>query len=96
MASNSEKRSKTQMVIMVTGASGLVGRAIQRVVAETPARPEEKFIFLSSKDADLKSEEETRLLFEKHRPTHVIHLAAMVGGLFKNLTHNLDFFVRLD
>jgi len=30
-------------------------------------------------------------LFEKVRPTHVIHLAAMVGGLFKNMKYNLDF-----
>ena len=39
------------------------------------------------------SEEETQQLFEKHRPTHVIHLAAMVGGLFRNLAYNLDFLV---
>ena len=38
--------------------------------------------------------EQTRALFEKHRPTHVIHLAAMVGGLFKNMKYKLDFWVR--
>lgn len=36
----------------------------------------------------------TRKIFEKHHPTHVIHLAAMVGGLFHNMSHNLDFLVR--
>ena len=41
----------------------------------------------------LRSEEETAALFEKYQPTHVIHLAAMVGGLFYNLKHNLDFWV---
>ena len=35
----------------------------------------------------------TRHLFEKHKPTHVIHLAAMVGGLFKNMKYKLDFLV---
>ena len=35
----------------------------------------------------------TRVLFEKHRPTHVVHLAAMVGGLFKNMKYKLDFLV---
>ncbi|XP_061634503.1 GDP-L-fucose synthase-like isoform X4 [Phyllopteryx taeniolatus] len=35
---------------------------------------------------------ETRDVFRKHQPTHVIHLAAMVGGLFKNLKCNLDFW----
>ncbi|NWR40571.1 FCL synthase, partial [Tachuris rubrigastra] len=38
------------------------------------------------------SSSETKALFERHRPTHVIHLAAMVGGLFKNLRSNLDFW----
>jgi len=37
----------------------------------------------------------TRVLFEKHKPTHVIHLAAMVGGLFKNMKYKLDFLVSL-
>ena len=36
----------------------------------------------------------TRALFEKHHPTHVVHLAAMVGGLFKNMKYKLDFLVR--
>lgn len=40
-----------------------------------------------------RSTEETRAAFQKHQPTHVIHLAAMVGGLFKNMKHNLDFWV---
>merc|ERR1719446_270189 len=31
-------------------------------------------------------------MFEKFKPTHVIHLAALVGGLFRNLKYNLDFF----
>uniref|UniRef100_A0A8C9E8C9 GDP-L-fucose synthase n=1 Tax=Phocoena sinus TaxID=42100 RepID=A0A8C9E8C9_PHOSS len=35
---------------------------------------------------------QTRALFEKVRPTHVIHLAAMVGGLFRNIKYNLDFW----
>ena len=40
----------------------------------------------------LSSEEETVALFEKHRPTHVIHLAALVGGLFANMKANCDFY----
>lgn len=39
--------------------------------------------------------EQTKKLFDKHKPTHVLHLAAMVGGLFRNLQHNLDFLVRV-
>ena len=40
-------------VIVVTGGTGLVGKAIEAVVNEGEARPDEKWIFLSSKDADL-------------------------------------------
>ncbi len=43
-------------VVLVTGGTGLVGSAIRRVVEESPL-PNEKWIFLSSKDADLKSVE---------------------------------------
>jgi GDP-L-fucose synthase len=41
-----------------------------------------------------RNRKDTEVLFEKYRPTHVIHLAALVGGLFRNLSRNLDFFVR--
>jgi len=78
-------------VILVTGGSGLVGRGIQQVVSQD-TRPGETWVFLSSKDANLLSEAETRAVFEKHQPTHVIHLAALVGGLFANMKANCDFF----
>lgn len=88
---SADKKPRQGKVIMVTGSSGLVGKAIQKVAEEDP-RPDEKFVFVSSKDADLTSRAETEALFEKHHPTHVIHLAAMVGGLFRNLRYNLDFW----
>lgn len=78
-------------VILVTGGSGLVGRGIQEVVKQQPCQGE-TWIFLSSKDANLLSESETVALFEKHQPTHVIHLAALVGGLFANMSANCDFY----
>ena len=34
---------------------------------------------------------QTEQIFAQHRPTHVIHLAALVGGLFKNMKYKLDF-----
>ena len=137
-------------VVLVTGGTGLVGQGIQAVLEKGEKKEGETWIFLSSKDADLRyaargallarhqehgrraspkttKERRCRLhigstqragprpllmprttspplpasdlkateaLFEKHKPTHVIHLAAMVGGLFKNMSHNLDFLVR--
>lgn len=81
-------------IILVTGGSGLVGKAIQNVLSEEKL-PGEEWIFISSKDADLCDFNSTKTLFDKFKPTHVIHLAAMVGGLFHNMSHNLDFFVRI-
>lgn len=39
--------------ILVTGGSGLVGRAIQKVVEDGARLPGEDWVFVSSKDADL-------------------------------------------
>lgn len=42
-------------VILVTGGSGLVGRAISEIVeAQNEALPDEKWIFTNSTDADLR------------------------------------------
>jgi len=78
--------------VLVTGGSGLVGRAIQDLLKSAEnTREDEKWVFLSSKDGDLRDAEAVRKLFQQHKPTHVIHLAALVGGLYNNMKHNLDF-----
>lgn len=41
-----------EKVVVVTGGNGLVGRGLQHVVKESKL-PNEKWIFLSSRDADL-------------------------------------------
>jgi GDP-L-fucose synthase len=84
-------------VILVTGGKGLVGRAIEHVVNTEPEgsrfgkKPGETWIFVGSVDGDLRDQEQTRELLEKYKPTHVIHLAALVGGLFKNMKYKLTF-----
>lgn len=79
------------MVVLVTGGTGLVGKAIESVVNEQ-AVANETWFFASSKDADLRDKASTKALFEKVKPTHVIHLAAMVGGLFRNLKYKVEFY----
>lgn len=84
-------------VVLVTGGSGLVGQAIKTVIEEEKKIggehiSNETWIFCGSKDGDLRDKAQTTALFAKYRPTHVIHLAAMVGGLFHNMGNNLDFF----
>lgn len=82
-------------VILVTGGSGLVGKAVEQFVTKgdgAAAAAGERWVFLSSKDADLRDRAETFALFERLRPTHVIHLAAFVGGLFRNLKYKVEFY----
>ncbi|CAG5130171.1 unnamed protein product [Candidula unifasciata] len=79
-------------IILVTGGTGLVGKGIEAAVEREGKRNDEEWHFVSSKDADLTDRASTEALFARIKPTHVIHLAAMVGGLFRNLKYNLDFF----
>lgn len=76
---------------MVTGGSGLVGSAIKDFVEANPKENEE-WVFLSSKDGDLRDRVETEAIFDKYKPTHVIHLAAKVGGLFANMAQKVEFY----
>lgn len=76
--------------VLVTGGTGLVGKAIERVISENNPN-KDVFYFAGSKDGDLTIQSDTKALFDKVKPTHVIHLAAMVGGLFHNMNNNLDF-----
>jgi GDP-L-fucose synthase len=84
--------SDSGTVVIVTGGSGLVGMGIQTVVQQDPLAADEKWIFLSSKDGSLTDRQETEAIFEKYKPTHVIHLAAKVGGLFANMAQKVEFF----
>lgn len=43
--------------VLVTGGSGLVGMGIRKVIEDEEKRPDEEWIFISSKDCDLRFEE---------------------------------------
>lgn len=56
------------------------------------AQKNEEYIFLSSKDGDLRDMESTKAIFEKYKPTHVIHLAARVSviGILRKKTNHTN------
>jgi GDP-L-fucose synthase len=83
--------SSAKIRVLVTGGTGLVGKAIETVIREEN-NSDEFWFFASSKDADLRDRASTHALFDRLQPTHVIHLAAMVGGLFKNLRYKVEFY----
>ncbi len=77
-------------VVLVTGGTGLVGSAIQRYVKNINGC---EWLFVGS-ELDLASCDYTRIFnfFKKYRPSYVIHLAAKVGGLYRNARSNFDMF----
>jgi len=78
------------MKILVTGGSGLVGMALQDVLKKTD------YIVLtpSSKECNLTHYEETLSYFQTNKPDFIIHLAANVGGLYKNMNDKVGMFEK--
>ena len=72
--------------ILVTGGSGLVGSSINSI---KEYYQEYDFIFLDSKMCNLLDFQSTFSLFKELQPNYVIHLAACVGGLFKNMSQKV-------
>ena len=68
--------------VLVTGAGGLVASAIQ---SEGKKYPEYEFLFSGRRDHDLTKQEDVERLFVEFKPDYVIHTAARVGGIGKNL-----------
>ena len=77
------------MKVLVTGGTGLVGSALKSISGDYENYT---FFFLSSKDCDLTNYEKTLNLFQRIRPEFVIHLAANVGGLFKNMNQKVEMY----
>ena len=77
------------MKILVTGGSGLVGYGIKQLKMD-----KHDIMYLSSKDCDLSDYESTLSTFQKYKPDAIIHLAACVGGLFKNMNYKVDMYEK--
>lgn len=79
------------MKVLITGGSGLVGSSIKELVNLQDGNNE--YIFLSSKDTDLRDSVACEKLFSNSNFYTVIHLAARVSGLYGNLSNNYSMLV---
>ena len=70
--------------ILVTGGSGMVGHSLKIFLPNAT--------YISSKDCDLRKQEEVQKLFNAVNPRYVIHLAAKVGGVKANSEQLGDFY----
>jgi GDP-L-fucose synthase len=78
------------MRILVTGGKGMVGNYINNIVSNQYKN--HTFIFLSRSDCDLINREAVIQYFNKKDIDYIIHLAASVGGLYKNMDNNIKIF----
>ena len=79
------------MKVLVTGAYGLVGRSLQKVVKNNFDGNE--YCFLSRQQCDLRNLVDVKVLFNEFKPDVVIHLASCVGGVYDNMNKNYTYLV---
>ena len=79
-----DKKSK----IYVSGHKGMVGSAILRRLKENGYT---NLVMASSKELDLRNQQEVNNFFIKERPNYVILAAARVGGIKANIKYPGDF-----
>ena len=81
-----KKEATIKKKLLITGGNGLVGSALKKVINNDLYETK----FLSSKECNLSNYEATYELFKNFKPNFVIHLAASVGGLFKNMNFKVN------
>lgn len=77
-----------QSKIFVAGANGMVGSAIVRVLESQGFK---NIIKKSSKELDLRNQQQVQDFFEKEKPEFVFLAAAKVGGIHANNTYPAEF-----
>lgn len=80
------------MKILITGSTGMVGKNLKEHIFTYYNKINYEYLFLTSNSCNLLSYNETYNVFNKFKPDIVVHLAANVGGLYKNLNNNIQMF----
>ncbi len=75
--------------IFIAGSNGMVGSAILRKLKKDGFK---NLITRSSRELDLRNQEEVYSFFEKEKPDYVFLSAAKVGGIFANKSYPGEFF----
>lgn len=80
-------RLKPKDRILITGGTGMVGRALTKVLKQYG---QENVYSFSSKDVDLRNSFATNKIIENIKPNFVFHLAARVHGIGGNKKYKSD------
>lgn len=73
--------------ILITGSTGMVGRALVRHLQTENYR----LLHPTHAELDLRDQAKVVAYFQAYKPTHVFHLAAIVGGIHANNTYPAKF-----
>ena len=76
--------------ILVTGAAGMLGRAVCKSLRST----DNDIIELTRNKVDLKNSEDTLRFFSRNKPDLVVHCAALVGGIAANINGGSKYFLE--
>lgn len=77
------------MRILVTGGNGMMGRTINDLIKDDKSND---YVFLTRQMCNLLNRQQVLNYFENNKFDYIIHLAAAVGGLFKNMNQNISMF----
>ena len=79
--------SKSDMKILVTGGSGMVGRNL----IESNIQKHHDIVYPSSSELNLINQRSTNEYIKSTKPDLVIHCAGKVGGIQANIENPVDF-----
>ena len=74
-------------MVLVTGGSGFLGKNLQEAVLSSGF----EWCFVSSKQVNLLEQIEVTRLLDQYRPTVLLHMAAICGGIGANKNRPADF-----
>lgn len=77
--------------ILITGASGMVGSAVLRLLHDAPVS---KILAPRRSELDLLDPQQVNTYFEKHQPNYVLMIAAHVGGIGANQADPVGFLTK--
>lgn len=77
------------MKILITGSSGLVGKALVREL-----KKKHNILSPTHKELNLLNEKKTNEYIKIKKPNFVIHAAGKVGGILYNSNNQKDFFIE--
>ena len=78
--------------VLVTGGSGMVGKCMQEYLEFN--EPSHRYTFISSKEYDLTDIIQVEECFKERKYDRIIHLAAVVGGLYENMNNNCEMLIK--